>query len=72
MKVKMHSIRFGYKEADAKIEKDPKGRPILFVEGVGQITALEYIKQGLKLLQASDAEVSILKTAGYPMKNELL
>ncbi|MBL8020069.1 MAG: hypothetical protein JNM27_10435 [Leptospirales bacterium] len=68
----MHSIRFGYKEADAKIEKDPKGRPILFVEGVGQITALEYIKQGLKLLQASDAEFEILKGAGYPMKNELL
>lgn len=72
MKVKMHSIRFGYKEVEARIEKDPKGRPILFVEGVGQITALEYIKQGMKLVQASDGEFETLKRAGYAMKNEFL
>ncbi|MCE9598648.1 MAG: hypothetical protein K8S54_11825 [Spirochaetia bacterium] len=72
MKVKMHSMRFGYKEADARIEKDPKGRPILFVDGVGQITALDYIKQGMKLVQASDSEFETLKAAGYAMKNEFL
>jgi len=72
VKVKLHSIRFGYREAVAKIDKDEKGRIILVVDGVGPISALEYIKQGLKLVEASDGEVSILRSAGYPMRNEMI
>jgi hypothetical protein len=48
------------------------GRHVLVVDGVGSVSALDYIKQGMKLLSASEHEVSILKQAGYPMKNELI
>lgn len=72
MKVKIHSIMLGYREADAHIEKDAKGRPVLVVDGVGQVSSLEYIKQGLKVVQASAHEIGVLRSAGYPMRNELL
>ena len=71
MKVKIHSIMLGYKEAEARIEKDAKGRPVLMVEGVGPVSSLEYIKQGFKMVQASAQELSVLRAAGYPMRNEL-
>lgn len=72
MKIKIYSLHLGYREADAKIEKDAKGRHVLVVDGVGPVSALDYIKQGMKLLSASEHEVTILKQAGYPMKNELI
>lgn len=71
MKVKIHSIMLGYKEAEARIEKDAKGRPVLVVDGVGPVSSLEYIKQGFKLVEASTHELGVLREAGYPMRNEM-
>ena len=71
MKVKIHSIMLGYKEAEARIEKDQKGKPVLVVDGVGPVSSLEYIKQGFKMVEASAHEVSVLRSAGYPMRNEM-
>lgn len=61
----------GYKEAEARIEKDQKGKPVLVVDGVGPVSSLEYIKQGFKMVEASAHEVSVLRAAGYPMRNEM-
>ncbi len=71
MKVKIYSMLLGYREAEARVDKDAKGRTVLVVDGVGEVSALEYIKQGLKLIQASEHEVQTLRAAGYPMKNEM-
>ena len=63
MRVKSHSMMLGYREFEARIKPS---KPVqLELEGHGDLSHLEYIKHGFKIVHASDQEMAILKEAGF-------
>lgn len=64
MIIKSHSIRYGYKELQARLEKH-SGQIVLMVDEIGMVSPLEFIKQGLSVKMASPQEMATLKQAGY-------
>ncbi|HBS07065.1 MAG TPA: hypothetical protein DEA96_18985 [Leptospiraceae bacterium] len=67
MIIKSHSIRYGYKELQGRLEKH-SGQAMLVVDEIGMVTPLEFIKQGLSIKLASPQEMAMLKQAGYNVK----
>lgn len=66
MKIKSHSLLFGYKVFTAQIGQDKSGNPVLVAEDYGPIPPLDFIKQGFKILEAAPHEIAKLKNLGYP------
>ena len=67
MVIKTHSIMYGYKELQGRLEKHA-GQPLLVVDELGPVTPLEFIKQGLSIKLASPQELAMLKAAGYNVR----
>lgn len=68
MIVKSYSLMLGYREYTARVERGPDGRALLFVEDIGPISSLDYIKHGFKIVEASEREVDLLRKAEYPIR----
>lgn len=68
MIAKMHSLLYGYRKLKAKVQVE-KGIPCLYVDEMGYMSPLEVIKQGIVLLQLSDAEKELLKKGGYSFRD---
>ena len=58
----------GYREYNARLERGQDGRAQLVVEDIGPLSALEYIKHGFKILEATEREVDLLRKAEYPVR----
>lgn len=68
MKVKSHSIMIGYQEYEAKMGRAADGRPLLMVDSIGPLTALDYIKHGFMVLDCTPQEKALLKQGEYPVR----
>ena len=67
MKVKTFSIMLGYREFDARVRTDVNPA-MLELDGYGPLPPLDFIKHGVKILEAKEAELRILKQAGYNIR----
>ncbi len=64
MKVKTVSLFLGYRELQASLKK--KGAKYrLYVEDLGEIAPVEYIRQGFRITEASKEELQALVQGGY-------
>lgn len=68
MKIKSHSLMLGYREYTARVGRGPDGRALLMVDDIGPLPALDYIKHGFKIVEASEREIGLLRQAEYPIR----
>lgn len=68
MVIKMYSLMYGYKKLNADV-KIVDGKPLLFVEELGYVSPLEFIKQGMKIELITEREKELLKKGGYRFRD---
>ncbi|MFN3603940.1 MAG: hypothetical protein ACK4UJ_04430 [Leptonema sp. (in: bacteria)] len=64
----MYSLMYGYKKLKGEV-KQIEGKPILYVEELGYISPLEFIKQGMKFEYITEREKKLLKKGGYRFRD---
>lgn len=68
MIIKMYSLMFGYRKLKGEVRVE-SGKPVLYVEELGYISPLEFIKQGMKFELISEREKELLKKGGYKFRD---
>ncbi len=64
MIVKMYSLMYGYRKLKGEVRME-SGKPILYLDVLGYISPLEFIKQGMKFEVVSEHEKELLRRGGY-------
>lgn len=64
MVVKISSMLYGYRKLKGEIRM-VKGVPVLFVDEIGELSPLEFIKQAADFESISPSEKEMLKKGGY-------
>jgi hypothetical protein len=62
-------MHLGFREFTGKLYID-EGQKVLVLDNFGKITPLEYIKQGFRVMEASQEELKSMDIAGYSVKVE--
>jgi len=71
MKIKSYSMFMGIRDYNARLVQ-VENHHVLELEGHGQISPLDYIKQGCRVIEATPDELRKLKQAGYSVRVESL
>lgn len=64
MIVKISSMLYGYRKLKGEVRMQ-KGVPVLFVDEIGELSPLEFIKQAADFESITPAERDLLKRGGY-------
>lgn len=64
----MYSLMYGYRKLKGEV-KIENGEPRLYVEELGYVSPLEFIKQGMKILEISEHEKELLKRGKYKFRD---
>lgn len=68
MIIKMYSLMFGYRTLKGEVRIEA-GKPILYVDELGYVSPLEFIKQGMKFEMITEREKELLKKGGYKFRD---
>lgn len=68
MIIKMYSLMYGYRKLKGEVRIEG-GKPVLYVEELGYVSPLEFIKQGMKFEFITDREKELLRMGGYKFKD---
>ena len=72
MKLKACSLLLGYREYQASLARNPKGKYFLNVENIGELPPAEYVRHGFRVLEAKNSELEALIAGGYESKRLLM
>ena len=72
MRIKACSLFMGYREYEASLVQNFKGKCFVYVEGIGQLSPMEYVRHGFRVMQAKTSELEALVAAGYESRRLLM